>query len=444
MKNRSDLREYQKRALEFIKNKKKCGLFLDMGLGKTTTTLTAISDMLDNFLINRILIVAPKKVAENVWLQETKEWEHLQHLKVNICLGTPQERLAALKDEAEIYVINRENIPWLINESKVKWKWGMVVIDESTSFKNAKSLRFKALKKVTKYLKSIVLLTGTPVPNGEMDLWSQIFLIDNGQRLGRTITEYRNRYFKSDYMGFNYEIIPNASEKIKDLIKDVCISMSAQDYLTLPDTVYSNRYITLPEKALAQYKELEKEFILSLDKIDITSPTAAALAGKLLQMCNGAVYDAEKNWHLIHDEKIEVLKEIVEENPNENLMVAYNFKSDLERLQKEFPKAKVLKTSQDEKDWNAGKIKMMLVHPASCGHGLNLQFGGSVLIWFGLTWSLELYEQLNMRLPRTGQKSVVRIVSIVAKGCLDEKLTKAVELKAKTQQELINYLKYSI
>lgn len=443
MKNRSDLTDNQNKALDFLLNKKKCGLFLDMAGGKTVISLTAISDMLDRFLINKVLIIGTKKVAENVWLQETQQWDHLKHLKVNICLGNQKQRITSLQNDADIYVINRENVPWLINESKIKWKWGAVIIDESTSFKSTKASRFKALKKVTKYLKTLILLTGTPIPKGYIDIWSQVYLIDNGQRLGRTITEYRNRYFKSDYMGFNYELLPNSQDKINDLLKDICITMPLDEARKIP-VIYLNRYINLPDKVVDQYKYLEKEFMLSLDKVNISTLSAAALSSKLLQMCNGAIYDEEKNWHLIHDEKIETLKEIVEENPNENLLVSYNFKSDLERLQKEFPKAKVLKTSQDEKDWNEGKIKMLLVHPASCGHGLNLQFGGSILIWFGLNWSLELYQQLNKRLPRTGQKNVVRIVHIIAKGCLDEKLTKAVELKAKTQQELINYLKYSI
>jgi SNF2 family DNA or RNA helicase len=443
MFKRSDFHNYQEEAYKIILTKKKCGLFLDMGLGKTATTLTAAADMLDNFLINKVLIIAPLRVANSVWKQEALKWEHLQHLNIKICTGSEKQRLEAIKSNADIYIINRENIHWLIQ--KCQWIWDMTIVDESSSFKNSRSQRFKALKKMTKYMKSLVLLSGTPTPNGEMDLWSQLYLIDNGERLGRTITNFRQRFFTSDYMGYSYKIIPGASDKIKELIKDVCVTMSADDYLDLPDQISLIESVEFPDKVKEQYKELEKNFLLTLGKIDIASPSQAALGNKLLQMCNGAIYDNSGNSHEIHNIKIDVLKEIVEENPGENFLVAYNYKSDLEKILKAFPKAVLIgKGTKEQDDWNAGKIKMLVTHPASTGHGLNLQFGGNILVWFGLNWSLELYQQFNKRLHRQGQKNLVRIIHIVAKGGLDENVMLALNNKAKTQQELIDFLKFKL
>lgn len=443
MLDRSNLHNYQEAALKVILQKRKCGLFLDMGLGKTTTTLTAASDMLDDFLIAKVLIIAPLRVANSVWKQEALKWNHLKHLNIVICTGSEKQRSEAIKSNADIYVINRENIPWLIE--KCEWKWDMVVIDESSSFKNNKSQRFKSLKQMTKHMKSLVLLSGTPSPNGEMDLWSQLYLIDNGERLGRTITNFRQRFFISDYMGYNYKIIPGASEKIKELIKDVCVTMSAEDYLDLPGEISLTEYVEMPENVKEQYKELENNFLLTVGDIDIVSPSSSAVANKLLQMCNGAIYDSLGNTHEIHNAKLDALKEIIEENPNENFLIAYNYKSDLQRIIKAFPEAVVLSEgTKEQDDWNAGKIKILLTHPASAGHGLNLQFGGNIIIWFGLNWSLELYQQFNKRLNRQGQKNLVRIIHIVAKGGLDEKVMLALGNKAKTQQDLIDYLKFKL
>ena len=443
MLDRSNLHNYQEAALKVILQKRKCGLFLDMGLGKTTTTLTAASDMIDDFLIAKVLIIAPLRVANSVWKQEALKWNHLKNLNIVICTGSEKQRLEAIKSNADIYVINRENISWLVE--KCPWIWDMVVIDESSSFKNNKSQRFKSLKQITKHLKSLVLLSGTPSPNGEMDLWSQLYLIDNGERLGRTITNFRQRFFTSDYMGYNYKIIPGASEKIKELIKDVCITMSAEDYLDLPGEISLTEYIEMPENVKEQYKELEKNFLLSIGDIDIASPSSSAVANKLLQMCNGAIYDSLGNTHEIHNVKLDALKEIIEENPNENFLIAYNYKSDLQRILKTFPEAVVLsKGTKEQNDWNAGKIKILVTHPASAGHGLNLQFGGNIIIWFGLNWSLELYQQFNKRLNRQGQKNLVRIIHIVAKGGLDENVMLALGNKAKTQQNLIDYLKFKL
>lgn len=443
MLDRSNLHNYQEAALKVILQKRKCGLFLDMGLGKTTTTLTAASDMLDDFLITKVLIIAPLRVANSVWKQEALKWNHLKHLNIVICTGSEKQRLEAIKSNADIYVINRENIPWLVE--KCAWKWDMVVIDESSSFKNNKSQRFKSLKQMTKHMKSLVLLSGTPSPNGEMDLWSQLYLIDNGERLGRTITNFRQRFFISDYMGYNYKIIPGASEKIKELIKDVCVTMSAEDYLDLPGEISLTEYVEMPENVKEQYKELENNFLLTVGDIDIASPSSSAVANKLLQMCNGAIYDSLGNTHEIHNAKLDALKEIIEENPNENFLIAYNYKSDLQRIIKAFPEAVVLSEgTKEQDDWNRGKIKILVTHPASAGHGLNLQFGGNIIIWFGLNWSLELYQQFNKRLNRQGQKNLVRIIHIVAKGGLDEKVMSALGNKAKTQQDLIDYLKFKL
>ena len=444
MLKRENLHHYQNSALNVVLNKKKCALFLDMGLGKTTTTLTAIHDLYYNFAVERILIIAPLKVANNVWHKEAQKWEHLQELDIAIATGSVNERLSAINSNKTITLINKENVPWLIE--KCKWKWDMVVIDESSSFKSARAKRFRALKKVMKYIRSIVLLSGTPSPNGMMDLWSQMYLIDQGERLGRTITNYRQRFFVPDgYMGYNYKLKPGAKEQIMGLIKDVCVTMTAEDYLELPECINVNEFIELPSKAKEQYKELEKEFIISLDDIDIESPSKAALGNKLLQICNGSVYDAERNVHEIHNEKIERLKEIIEDNPGENFLVAYNYKHDLEKLQKAFPKAVKLETAKQEDDWNKGKIKILLAHPASAGHGLNLQYGGNIIVWYGLTWNLEYYQQFNKRLHRQGQKNIVRNIHLIAKGCLDEKvLFFALSGKAKTQKDLIDYLKHEL
>jgi len=444
MLKRENLHHYQNSALDVVLNKKKCALFLDMGLGKTTTTLTAIHDLYYNFSVERILIIAPLKVANNVWHKEAQKWEHLQELDIAIATGSVNERVSAINSNKTITLINKENVPWLVE--KCKWKWDMVIIDESSSFKSARAKRFRALKKVMKYIRSIVLLSGTPSPNGMMDLWSQMYLIDQGERLGRTITNYRQRFFVPDgYMGYNYKLKPGAKEQIMELIKDVCVTMTAEDYLELPECINVNEFIELPDKAKQQYKELEKEFIISLDDIDIESPSKAALGNKLLQICNGSVYDAERNVHEIHNEKIERLKEIIEDNPGENFLVAYNYKHDLEKLQKAFPKAVKLETAKQEDDWNKGKIKILLAHPASAGHGLNLQYGGNVIIWYGLTWNLEYYQQFNKRLHRQGQKNIVRNIHLIAKGCLDEKvLFFALSGKAKTQKDLIDYLKHEL
>jgi len=440
MRKRVQLYDHQKSAIKIAKNLKKCALFLDMGMGKTVTSLTISSFFYDDLLIDKTLIIAPKRVAESVWHKEAEQWEHLKDLNIKVCVGSEKERTLALDSDADIHIINKDVIPWLVKTCK--WKWDMVIVDESSTFKNQASKRFKSLRKKLNNIKSIILLTGTPSPNGYMDLWSQMFLIDRGERLGRTITSFRRRFFDSDYMGYKYTLKNGAKEEIDNLIKDVCITMSSEDYLNLPEVMLSSEYVDLPNHASKQYKELEKTFYLELEKTKITSPSTAVLSNKLLQMCNGAIYDEDKNVHEIHDEKIRTLKEIMEDNPNENFLISYNFKSDLKRIKQAFPCSIELKSAEDEDKWNKGKIKMLLAHPASAGHGLNLQYGGSVLIWFGLTWNLEYYQQFNKRLHRPGQNKPVRIVHIIAKGCLDEGVMSAIKNKAKTQKELLDYLKH--
>lgn len=444
MLKKSDLHEYQKYAVDLIKKKTRCALFMDMGLGKTSTTLTAISDLSDSLAVDKVLIVAPLRVANTVWKQECLKWEHLSHLRVNICTGSARQRATALQTSADIYVINRENIPWLVEQYKSKWPFDCVVIDESSSFKNSSSRRFKALRSVLSNTEYMVLLTGTPSPNGLMDLWSQIYLLDFGISLGRTKTGFQDRFFKKDYSGFNLVLLPGAEQKIHELISDKVLSMSAEDYLELPDKIELIENVVLPDDVMDGYNRFKKSLFAELpDGHEIEALSAAVLANKLLQWCNGALYiDEFKNYSVVHDLKLEVLADIIENNPNENILVAYNYKSDLERLQATFKTARVLdKDPQTVVDWNDGKIKLLLAHPASAGHGLNIQHGGSMIVWFGLNWSLELDQQFNARLHRQGQTKPVRIIRIVVKDCLDERVLEVLKLKDKTQSALIKALK---
>ena len=443
---RENLHAYQVKAVNFVKKKRRCALFLDMGLGKTSTTLTAISDMLEEFSAFRVLIIAPLRVANTVWKQECQKWEHLKHLDIVVATSKPEERIRALNAKHDITVINRENIQWLVDHNK-KWPFDMVIIDESSGFKSSASKRFKALKKVLPSTYSMVLLTGTPSPQGLLDLWSQMYLIDFGQRLGRTKTAFLSRYFSAcGYMGREYRLNVGCEEQIREKIQDSCLTMVSEDYLDLPERIDIFEYIEMPSTAVKQYKELKKEMMLTLNgegnaDTDIMTPSASGLSNKLLQMCNGAIYDEQGTWHHIHDEKIKALREIMEDNPNENVLVAYNYKSDKERLLKAFPYAKELdKAGELVDEWNKGKIRMLIAHPASAGHGLNMQFGGSTLIYFGLTWSLELYLQFNKRLHRQGQQNSVKIVHLVTKGCIDEVVMKAIARKNATQTSLIKAL----
>lgn len=439
-----NLHEYQRKGIQFIKDRKRCALWLDMGLGKTATTLTALSDLIDSFAIQRTLVVAPLRVANTVWKQEAANWKHLRHLSVSVCTGSERQRLSALHKDADIYVINRENIPWLVKHYGSTWPFDCVVIDEASSFKNPTSQRFKALRKTLPQTNYMLLLTGTPSPNGLLDLWAQFYLIDFGDTLGKTMTAYKQRFFEQDYMGYKFKPREGAADRIHALLQPMVLSMAAEDYLELPDRIDIVEPVDLPPAALNAYRDFERTLLAELpDGEEIEAMNAAVLANKLLQYSNGAVYtDDMGNWSEIHTAKLDALSEIVEQNENENILVAYNYKTDLDRLRKRFPFARVLdKEPQTVKDWNNGEIRMLLAHPASAGHGLNLQRGGSMIVWFSLNWSLELYQQFNARLHRQGQSKPVRIVHIVANGCIDERVISVLGEKDAQQSALLSALK---
>lgn len=436
------LENYQKEAVNFILEKKKCCLFLSMGMGKTLITLTAIKELLQSNKIKRVLVVAPLRVCNTVWQQEINKWEHLRGLTCSVATGSEVQRLSAVESKANITIINRENVAWLVKATK--WQWDMVVIDESSSFKNYASIRFKALKAVTKYVKYHVNLTGTPIPNGYKDIWSQIYLCDNGERLGRNITQFRQNFFyQAGYNGYEYFLQPDAENKIKILISDICLSMNVSDYIDLPNKIEIIEKLSLSDALFANYKKLEKDFVLSINDNNIIASTAAIKGNKLLQFCNGAIYDNDNNTHDIHNVKIDYLRDILEDNPSENILVAYNYKSDVVKLKKAFPDAVILgKNEKDVEAWNNGKVRLLLAHPLSAAHGLNLQFGGNIIVWFGMTWNLENYEQFNARLLRRGQKNTVRIIHLLINNSIECNVYNAVSIhKAKTQNELLNYLK---
>lgn len=440
---RDNLHPYQERAVDFILSERRGMLALEMGLGKSVSTLTAISDMLDGFTANKVLVIAPLRVANSVWAQETRLWAHLNHLRVSVCTGPEKARRASLSVDADVYVINRENVPWLVQNYGAKWPFDTVVVDESSSFKNPSSKRFKALRKMLPNIESVVLLTGTPSPNGLLDLWAQMYLIDYGERLGRTLTGYKHRFFEADYWGRKFEPRAGSEDTIHALLADKIIHMSAEDYLDMPDRIDLIETVSLG-KAEAGYKDFERTMLAELDDgKEVEASTAAVLANKLMQYANGAIYtDAHRNWTETHTAKLDALAEIVEDNPSETILVAYNYASDLERLRKRFPDARVLDKSQDTIDaWNRGEIPMLLAHPASAGHGLNLQKGGALCVWFGLNWSLELYQQFNARLHRQGQDRPVRVVHIVGEDTIDQRVMGVLRDKDATQKNLLNALK---
>lgn len=443
---------YQKYAIEKIIELPICGLFLDMGLGKTVITLTAIEDLMYNRLeVDKVLVIAPLRVAKMTWGSEIEKWDHLKHLTISKVLGTERQRLAALKKEADIYIINRENTEWLVNLYGRAWPFDMVVIDELSSFKSSKARRFRALRKVRPLVKRIVGLTGTPTPNGLIDLWPQMYLLDRGERLGKTITGYRQKYFTPNQRDwqtgvvYNYKLKEGAEEEIYARISDICVSMKAEDYLEVPELIEIPIVVDMSEKDYKKYEQLESELLLQVsENQEIEAMTAASLSNKLLQMANGAVYDENKRVHKIHDEKLEALEELIEASNGKPVIVYYNFKHDLSRIQERFKEARTLETEQDIKDWNEGKIPILLLHPASAGHGLNLQAGGNTIIWFGLNWSLELYQQANARLHRQGQTSVVSCYQIITKKTIDEDVIKALNRKAIGQEALLEAIKARI
>lgn len=436
---------YQIYSTNFILNNPISAIFLECGLGKSVISLTAINDlMLDYFDVSRTLVIAPLRVANSTWPDEIKKWDHLKHLNYSVVIGSEKERLDALRKPAHIYLINRENVDWLITKSGVSWKFDMVVIDELSSFKSYQAKRFKSLLKVRPKLKRIVGLTGTPSSNGLMDLWAEFRLLDMGERLGRYITYYRQNFFipdkRNQQMIFSYKPKDGAEKKIYSLISDITISMKSKDFLKMPECVMNEVIVTLSDKEQKLYDSLKQDMVLSLEENEIDAINAAALSNKLLQMSNGAVYNDDKESLHIHDRKLDALEDLIEGANGKPVLVAYWFKHDMERIKDRFD-VREIKTAKDISDWNKGKIPVALIHPASAGHGLNLQAGGSTLIWFGLTWSLELYQQTNARLYRQGQDSTVVIHHILTKGTIDEDVMKALKAKEKIQDALIESVK---
>ena len=440
--------DYQKYATNFVLEHPVAAVLLEMGLGKSVITLTAINELLyDRFEVRKVLVIAPLRVARDTWPAEIEKWDHLKGLTYSVVIGTESERKEALRKSAGIYLINRENVDWLINKSGFPFDFDMVVIDELSSFKSASAKRFKCLLKVRPKVKRIVGLTGTPSSNGLMDLWAEFRILDMGERLGRYITHYRNNFFVPDkrnqQMVFSYKPRSGAEDAIYRLISDITISMKSADFLKMPECIMNEVEVNLSEKEWSVYDELRQEMVVSLEDEEIDAANAAALSGKLLQMANGAIYNEEKEVFYIHDRKLDALEDLIEGANGKPVLVAYWYNHDLERIKKRF-RVREIKNSKDIKDWNSGEIPIAVIHPASAGHGLNLQSGGSTLIWFGLTWSLELYQQTNARLWRQGQKSTVVIHHIISKDTIDEDVMKALRLKEKTQTDLIDAVKARI
>lgn len=448
--------EYQKHCIERILAVKKLGLFLDMGLGKTVTTLTAIRELKYNrFQVRRVLVIAPKKVAEGTWTREKDKWDHTRLLRVSPVLGSEARRIRALNTPADLYVINRENVVWLVDYYRNSWPFDMVVVDESSSFKSHKAKRFKSLASVSGRIERMVELTGTPSPNGLCDLWAQIFLLDGGKRLGRRYTQFRERYFQPDRRGadgmvYSYEAKPGTEESILEAVADICVSMKAEDYLQLPDITYHEIPVELDEKARKAYRELERRMVLELpeDEGEISAASAAALSNKLLQLANGALYDDDHEVHEIHGCKVEAFMELLESLDGKPALVFYNYRHDRERILKALAKSglrvRELKTAADEDDWNRREIDVLLTHPASSAYGLNLQQGGNHVIWFGLTWNYELYMQANKRLHRQGQTEKVIIHHLVCSGTRDEDVMQALQKKEDVQSWVMESLKARI
>ena len=440
--------EYQRFVIDYIKKNPVAAVFLDMGLGKTSITLTALNDLLfDSFDVHRILVVAPLRVARNTWSSEIKKWEHLQDLQYSIVVGTEKERMSALEKRADIYIINRENVQWLVEKSGKKFDYDMVVVDELSSFKNHEAKRFRAFMKVRPKVKRIVGLTGTPSSNGLMDLFAEFKLLDMGERLGRYITGYRERFFVPDKRNkeiiYSYKLRPGAEQKIYSLISDICISMKAHDYLQMPERIDTRVEVAMSDKEQKFYDQLESDMVLTVGEDELDAVNAAALSNKLSQMANGAVYDENKKVLPIHDRKLDALEDLIEAANGKPVLVAYWFKHDKDRIKRRFD-VREIDTAKDIADWNEGKIPVALIHPASAGHGLNLQDGGSNIIWFGLTWSLELYQQLNARLWRQGQQNTVVVQHLITKGTVDEDVMKALERKDAGQSALIDAVRARI
>ena len=440
--------EYQSYATEFILSHPISAVFLEMGLGKSVITLSAIFDLcLDSFLVCKVLVSAPLRVARDTWPAEINKWDHLKGLSYSVAVGTEKERIDALKKQSTLYIINRENVDWLVHKSGIPFHFDMVVIDELSSFKSYGAKRFKSLLKVRPSVKRIVGRTGTPSSNGVMDLWAEFRILDLGQRLGRYISHYRNTYFKPDKRNaqiiFSYKPLQGAEEEIYKQISDITISMKSTDYLTMPEYVSNEVFVTLSDKEWRVYSDFKEDMVANLGDEEIDAVNAAVLSGKLLQMANGAVYDSENKAHVIHEKKLDALEDLIEGANEKPVLVAYWYKHDLERIKERFP-VRQIQSSKDIENWNDGKIPIAVIHPASAGHGLNLQSGGSTLIWFGLTWSLELYQQTNARLYRQGQKNTVIVHHIITNDTIDEDVLLALTKKEKTQDALIDAVKANL
>ncbi|WNO78742.1 DEAD/DEAH box helicase [Streptococcus suis] len=449
------LHNYQVVAKDFIIGHPNAAVILDMGMGKTATTLSAVNElMFDRFEVTKVLVIAPLRVANTVWSDEIEQWAELRHLRYSKIVGTPKQRKVALQKDADVYIVNRENLPWLVEQCSPYFKWDMVVIDELSSFKSWQSKRFKAFMAMRPYMKRIVGLTGTPSSNGLMDLFAEFKVIDGGERLGRFIGEFRSRYFEEGRRNGNivYEYIPMdyAESQIQDKISDITISMKALDYLDMPELISTKKLVRMSENEKEKYSQFKKEYVLSeLDGLEVTAANAASLTNKLVQLSNGAVYSDDHTVVSLHEQKLDALEDILESANGEPVLVAYWFKHDLarimSRLEKLKVKSRVLKTEEDIREWNKGNVPVGLLHPAGAGHGVNLQKGGHHLVWFGLTWSLELYQQTNARLWRQGQESeTVVIQHIVTEGTIDEEILKALENKDAQQERLIEAVKAQV
>ncbi len=458
MLKREQMHEYQKGVVNFIIKNPFCGVFLDLGLGKTVTTLTAIEDLMYDYLeINSTLVIAPKRVAESVWQEEAENWEHLRHLTFSKIIGNQQQRIEALNKKADIHIISRDNVAWLCALcGGSKLPFDMIVVDELSSFKSYKSQRWKALKLTQPCFKRFVGLTGTPAPNSLIDLWPQIYLMDRGTRLGKTITAYRNMFFRpgktNGNVVYSYDLLPESDKLIHEKISDICISMKSQDYLQMPLRTDNFIKLRMPDELSNKYTEFEKDKVIELfeqksgDEKEISITNAATLCNKLLQFANGAIYDEDRNVYEVHDIKLEALKEIIDDANGKPVLVAWSFQHDRDRIMKYLKqyKPRELKKPQDIVDWNSGKVQVMLAHPASAGHGLNLQAGGNIIVWFGLTWSLELFQQFNARLYRQGQKQNVIIHYLIMKGTYDEDVISALKRKDRNQSLLMESIKAKI
>lgn len=437
--------DYQTRAKDFILEHPKAGMLLEMGLGKTVITLTAIDVLINElFEVDRVLVIAPKRVAEDTWTREHAKWDHLRHLRVSKVLGSPEQRRRALAVDADIYVIGRDNVVWLVEQCRQSWPFDMVVIDELSSFKNPQAKRFRALKKVIPKASRVVGLTGTPSANGLVDLWAEIYLLDRGERLGHTLGAFREKYFRpgarNGYVVFKWEPLRGSREKIEAAISDICISMSADDYLTLPKRIDNLIPVKLSPQEMKQYKTMEAEQLLHIDDEDVVALNAAAVMTKLLQIANGSVYSHEGNVVRLHDAKLEALLEIID-TTDSPVLIFYSYKHDLAAIKAAIPGARTLDGPEDIAEWNAGRVQVLLAHPASVGYGLNLQEGGHVIVWYGLTWSLELYQQANARLYRQGQDKPVIIHHLIAEGTVDEQVMRALQEKDMSQAALMAALK---